>query len=238
MFYISVVLSLIDYAAPVLIQFSASQLLPLELIQNEAMRIILGCPRTARIEILRAELHLPRIICRIQEIICCTDAQEGLAPSSAARHVHDLIVQEPLPHVQAIHVYCDGSVNGSRSGCGLFIRDYISANHYTDTEVSRWLPAHMSSTRAELYAVLEAHHIVAPLHKNVYFFIDNQAALYALQSISPMDCDLDCTTIVHLEHHAQRANNYCKQPSTKSSQMSLKYLFQRPARFLFFSHSC
>ncbi|MPC71197.1 hypothetical protein E2C01_065471 [Portunus trituberculatus] len=48
----------------------------------------------------------------------------------------------------------------------------------------------MSSTRAELCAVLEALHIVAPLHKNVYFFIDSQPALYALQSISPMDCDL------------------------------------------------
>ncbi|MPD04111.1 hypothetical protein E2C01_099782 [Portunus trituberculatus] len=33
------------------------------------------------------------------------------------------------PHVQAIHVYCDGSVNGSSSTCGLFIRDYISASH-------------------------------------------------------------------------------------------------------------
>ncbi|MPC40068.1 hypothetical protein E2C01_033621 [Portunus trituberculatus] len=46
------------------------------------------------------------------------------------------------PHVQAIHVYCDGSVNGSRSGCGLFIRDYISASYYTNTEVSRRLLAH------------------------------------------------------------------------------------------------
>ncbi|MPC85523.1 hypothetical protein E2C01_080303 [Portunus trituberculatus] len=48
----------------------------------------------------------------------------------------------------------------------------------------------MSSTRAELYAVLEEFHILAPLHKNVYFFNDSQAALYALQSTSPMDCDL------------------------------------------------
>ncbi|MPC79072.1 hypothetical protein E2C01_073584 [Portunus trituberculatus] len=61
MFYISVIRSFIDYAAPVLIQFSATQLRPLELVQNEAIRIILGCPRTARIEVLRAELHLPRI---------------------------------------------------------------------------------------------------------------------------------------------------------------------------------
>ncbi|MPC98533.1 hypothetical protein E2C01_093906 [Portunus trituberculatus] len=70
--YISVVRSLIDYAAPVLIQFSATQLRPLELVQNEALRIILGCPRTARIEILRAELQLPSIMCRVQEITCRT----------------------------------------------------------------------------------------------------------------------------------------------------------------------
>ncbi|KAK4320262.1 hypothetical protein Pmani_008871 [Petrolisthes manimaculis] len=37
-------------------QYSATQLRPLELIQNEAMRIVLGCPRTAKIEVLRAEL--------------------------------------------------------------------------------------------------------------------------------------------------------------------------------------
>ncbi|MPC15076.1 hypothetical protein E2C01_007859 [Portunus trituberculatus] len=94
------------------------------------------------------------------------------------------------PQVQAIHVYCDGSVNGRRSRRGLFIRNYISASHYTDTEVSRQLPAHMSFTREELYAVPEVLHIVAPLHKDVYFFVDSQAALYALQSTSPMDCDL------------------------------------------------
>ncbi|MPC69355.1 hypothetical protein E2C01_063578 [Portunus trituberculatus] len=57
----------------------------------------------------------------------------------------------------------------------------------------------MSSTRAELYAVLEGPYIVAPLHNNVYFFIDSQTALYALQSNSPMDCDLvnKCLDLIH-----------------------------------------
>ncbi|MPC63810.1 hypothetical protein E2C01_057915 [Portunus trituberculatus] len=49
-------------AGPILIQFSATRFHPLELVQNEAMRVILGCPRTERIEVLRAELHLPRIM--------------------------------------------------------------------------------------------------------------------------------------------------------------------------------
>ncbi|KAK4307244.1 hypothetical protein Pmani_020957, partial [Petrolisthes manimaculis] len=52
------------------VQFSMTQLRPLELIQNEAMRIILGCPRTAKIEVLRAELDMPSIVFRIQEIAC------------------------------------------------------------------------------------------------------------------------------------------------------------------------
>ncbi|MPC15077.1 hypothetical protein E2C01_007860 [Portunus trituberculatus] len=69
MFYISVVRSLIDYASHILIWFCATQFRSLELVQNEVMRIILGCPRTARIEVLRGELHLPKIMCRIlQEI--------------------------------------------------------------------------------------------------------------------------------------------------------------------------
>ncbi|MPC75105.1 hypothetical protein E2C01_069490 [Portunus trituberculatus] len=68
MFYISVIRSPIDYATPVLIQFSATQLHPLEPVQNEAMWIILGCPKTPWIEVLRAEMHLPSIMCRIQEI--------------------------------------------------------------------------------------------------------------------------------------------------------------------------
>ena len=54
MLYISVIRSLIDYAALVLVQFSASQLHPLEVLQSKAMQIILGCPRTARIEVLQA----------------------------------------------------------------------------------------------------------------------------------------------------------------------------------------
>ncbi|MPC53652.1 hypothetical protein E2C01_047550 [Portunus trituberculatus] len=92
-----------------------------------------------------------------------------------------------------------GSTDKCRSGCGLFICGYISANHYTDTEVSRWLPADMSSTRAEQNAALEALHIVAPLHKNVYFFVDSQASLCTLQSISPVDCELvnKCLDLIH-----------------------------------------
>ena len=92
--------------------------------------------------------------------------------------------------MQSVHVFCDGSVDGSKSACGLFIRDFVSPNQYTDTEVSRKLPAHLSSTRAELYGILEALHIVAPSLKDVFFFVDSQAALRGLLSPAAADCDL------------------------------------------------
>ena len=69
MMYISTVRSIIDYAAPVLICYSEKELKKLEIIQNQAMRIILGCPMSARIEIMRLELNLPSIIDRIHEIV-------------------------------------------------------------------------------------------------------------------------------------------------------------------------
>ncbi|MPC32495.1 hypothetical protein E2C01_025806 [Portunus trituberculatus] len=152
--------SLIDYAVPILIQFSATQLCLVELVQHEAMKIILGCPRIAQIEVHR-----------------------GTAPAK----------------YYVIHVYCDGSINGTRSGFGLFICNYIFPNHYIDTEVPRQLPEHLSSTRAELYTVVEVLHIVAPLYKDVYFFVDSQTTLYALQSTSPMDYYFvnNCLGLIH-----------------------------------------
>ena len=94
-------------------------------------------------------------------------------------------------HTDAVHVYCDGSVNGSKSGCGLFIRDYSSITDFTDTQISKRLPNHLSSTRAELYAILEGLFITASLgRKNVYFFVDSQSAFHELISSSPTDCDI------------------------------------------------
>ena len=66
--YISTVRVIIDYASPVLITCTARQLQTLEVIQNEAMRIILGCANTTRIEIMRMELDLPSIADRVREI--------------------------------------------------------------------------------------------------------------------------------------------------------------------------
>ena len=72
----------------------------------------------------------------------------------------------------------------------MFVRDYTTPSEYTDIEVSKRLPDHLSSTRAELYAILEALQITVALRKPVYLFVDSQCALYALLSSTPSDCDL------------------------------------------------
>lgn len=66
--YISYVRSLIDYAAPALIGLGKNKLAKLETFQNDAMRIILGCPKTAKVINLRHELNLPSLADRIREI--------------------------------------------------------------------------------------------------------------------------------------------------------------------------
>lgn len=66
--YISMIRSVIDYRASNLLNLSKARLQAVERIQNEAMRIILGCPKTAKIETMRYELGLMPITHRIQLI--------------------------------------------------------------------------------------------------------------------------------------------------------------------------
>nr|XP_053628079.1 uncharacterized protein LOC128685529 [Cherax quadricarinatus] len=68
MMYIAYVRSLIDYAAPMLILARESSLRPLELMQNEALRIIFGCPRSTKVLNMRKELGISSISDRIVEI--------------------------------------------------------------------------------------------------------------------------------------------------------------------------
>ena len=66
--YVAYIRSVIDYAAPALVCLSKSKLPKLEAIQNEAMRIVLGCPVTARVSNMRIELGLVSVAERIREI--------------------------------------------------------------------------------------------------------------------------------------------------------------------------
>ena len=69
MYIISTIRSIIDYAASVLLSLLQKSLQPLEGVQNDAMRTIFGCARTTRIEMMRMELYLLSIQCRIIEVI-------------------------------------------------------------------------------------------------------------------------------------------------------------------------
>lgn len=80
MFYISVIVSLTDYVPTVLVRFSEYHVMPLERIQNETMRIILGYPKTPKIELLQVELVHPSVVCQIHEIACralCRVVRQG-----------------------------------------------------------------------------------------------------------------------------------------------------------------
>lgn len=64
----STIRALVDYAAPALSIACHGRLRKLETIKNEAMRIILGCQRNTRIDIMRAETGLQSIVQRVREI--------------------------------------------------------------------------------------------------------------------------------------------------------------------------
>ncbi|XP_076057288.1 uncharacterized protein LOC143034828 [Oratosquilla oratoria] len=63
--YITFIRSVVDYLSPALTQLSKTTLQPLEKFQNQAMRLILGCPTTTRIVNMQQELCLPPIVERI-----------------------------------------------------------------------------------------------------------------------------------------------------------------------------
>ncbi|XP_076036221.1 uncharacterized protein LOC143022108 isoform X1 [Oratosquilla oratoria] len=63
--YITFIRSVVDYLSPALSQLSKTTLQPLEKFQNQAMRLILGCPTTTRIVNIQQELRLPPIVERI-----------------------------------------------------------------------------------------------------------------------------------------------------------------------------
>ena len=63
--YIAFIRSVIDYLSPSLCQLSKTTLQPLEKFQNQAMRLILGCPVSTRIVNMQHELRLPPLVERI-----------------------------------------------------------------------------------------------------------------------------------------------------------------------------
>lgn len=68
MIYVSTARSIIEYASPVLFCLNEGMLEKSERIQNEAMQIILKCPKSTIIDAMFIEVGLPRIRDRIDTI--------------------------------------------------------------------------------------------------------------------------------------------------------------------------
>lgn len=67
-YYLQAVRSIIDYAAPVVLTLNPQQQRKLEVIQNNAMRTILGAPKWTKVENLRMETNLPPLIQRARSL--------------------------------------------------------------------------------------------------------------------------------------------------------------------------
>ncbi|MEL6606561.1 MAG: ribonuclease H family protein, partial [Cyanobacteria bacterium J06614_10] len=269
MFYMTTVRSLIDYAAPLLVNYSESELKPLEVIQNKAMRMILGCPRTTRIEIMRMELNLCSISHRIKELTAITvirmirrgdlylkmslDKASGIRIRNKINsyvkklfiimtkhgvykycvkmketvkmkpwtnpHINvcitkldgkkrDLNTHElkalfmskinKLSKINAVHIYCDGSVIENKVGCGAVIRTYNENKAFTDHMISKRIADDATIMDAELNAICEGLRYAARILKPIFVFSDSQSALLSLQSRGNFNNDvaIQCKTII------------------------------------------
>ena len=270
MVYLSTVRAIIDYAAPVLILYAERDLRSLEVLQNKAMRIILGCPISTRIEVMRLELSLPTIFDRVYELAAvatirvirkgdrtlkialdkvCGSVSTPLPINSYARklcktlqkydlsaycvkipstvnvkpwltcrlnvsicklgakkdqcNIHELkqlFVSKinSLPRTNCIHVYCDGSVNGAKVGCGVVIREYFSDGISGDEMISKRIEDNSSCTTAELIAIYEGLNVVVNKRKDIYVFSDSQSALYSLNTniCANKDVVMQCKDLV------------------------------------------
>ena len=260
--YLSTVRSIIDYSAPILSSFSEKDLKPLEILQNEAMRIILGCPRSTRIEIMRMELNIPSITHRVRELTIVSVLRlirrgDEYLKAIVEKYIHDLprslkinayamkickylmhydvldycitipstMTLQPwdnetidvqieildlrkkdyapyelrslflekiseCPISNTIHVYCDGSIIENHAGCGIVIREFFEYGISTETRITRRISDNSSSTTAELYAIFEGLGYCLQKKKSVYFFVDSQSALFALNAKMPVDEDI------------------------------------------------
>ncbi|XP_068205234.1 uncharacterized protein [Palaemon carinicauda] len=71
LFYVQAVRSQVEYASPVLISLPSQLLSSLEVIQNNAMRLITGAPIWTRLHLLRQETNLLPLAERIKMRVCC-----------------------------------------------------------------------------------------------------------------------------------------------------------------------
>ncbi|XP_050724605.1 uncharacterized protein LOC127002567 [Eriocheir sinensis] len=75
LFYVQTVRALIDYSAPVLIALSPTQQRRIEVVQNKAMRTMLGAPGWASSSVMQSETRLVPLASRVQQIVACRVAK-------------------------------------------------------------------------------------------------------------------------------------------------------------------
>ncbi|XP_069987694.1 uncharacterized protein [Penaeus vannamei] len=104
-----------------------------------------------------------------------------------------------LTRLNIAHVYCDGSVlEDGRAGCGVIIRQFTGSGVVT-TSTGMRLSNHISSTQAELWAILTALKEIEIINKDSYFFVDSRGALDSLNSKNPVFGHIvgECRLIAH-----------------------------------------
>ena len=92
-FYLLFIRSVIDYHALHLCNISDHHLNQLDKLQNQAMRLILGCPITTRVVNMRKELHLPSIPDRVKTL-AATAAAKCIKSPQTAPHFTSLLQEE------------------------------------------------------------------------------------------------------------------------------------------------
>ncbi|KAG0716228.1 hypothetical protein GWK47_010216 [Chionoecetes opilio] len=75
LYYVQAVRSLVDYCAPVIIALSPNQQERLEVLQNNAMRTMLGAPRWSSACVMQSETSLVPLATRVQCIMACRVAR-------------------------------------------------------------------------------------------------------------------------------------------------------------------
>ena len=75
LFYVQAVRSLVDYSAPVLTALSSSQRGQLEVLQNSALRTMLGAPRWCSACVMQSEARLVPLATRVEYIAACRVAK-------------------------------------------------------------------------------------------------------------------------------------------------------------------
>ncbi|XP_068243803.1 uncharacterized protein [Palaemon carinicauda] len=143
LFYIQAVRSLVEYAAPVLTTLSPTQEKSIEVIQNNAMRTLLGAPIWTRLSLLRAETHLlpltDRINSRNSSIIFKTFKTNRNCPlHNKLQGLISLSEDLAPPHTYAGHLITALRSNGSQTMLSTLKKDTF---HPDFSEKPPWIPS-------------------------------------------------------------------------------------------------